>query len=116
MRPLSGWNSSEGYIDRPDDAAETVRSATEAGLAGCSIEDYTGEVIYDFGLAKERIVATVEAARGLPADFVLTARPENPIRGRHDMDDTVKCLQAYDELGADVLYAPGCAISTRFGR
>ena len=104
--PVNG-DLENGYGDRPEDAAETVRLAAEAGLAGCSIEDYSGTAIYDIGLAKERIAAAVEAARGLSADFMLTARAENLIRGRQDMDDTVKRLQAYDELGADVLYAPG---------
>ncbi len=98
--PVNG-DLEKGYGDRPEDAAETVR------LAGCSIEDYSGSAIYDIGLAKERVAAAVEAARGLPADFMLTARAENLIRGRQDLDDTVKRLQAFDELGADVLYAPG---------
>ncbi|MGH1483288.1 MAG: isocitrate lyase/PEP mutase family protein [Geminicoccales bacterium] len=104
--PVNG-DLEQGYGDRPEDAAETVHLAAEAGLAGCSIEDYSGTVIYDLGLAKERVAAAVEAARGLPADFMLTARAENLIRGRQDMDDTVKRLQAYESLGADVLYAPG---------
>ena len=104
--PVNG-DLEKGYGDRPEDAAETVRLAAEAGLARCSIEDYSGAAIYDIGLAKERVAAAVEAARGLSADFMLTARAENLIRGRLDMDDTVKRLQAFDELGADVLYAPG---------
>lgn len=98
-----------GYGDRPEDAAETVRGAAAAGLAGCSIEDYAGPKggIYDFGLALERVTAAVEAARSLPNDFVLTARAENLIRNRPDLDDTIKRLQAFDAAGADVLYAPG---------
>lgn len=100
----------QGYGDRPEDAAETVRGAAAAGLAGCSIEDFSGKSkdgIYDFGLALERVTAAVEAARSLPGDFVLTARAENLIRNRPDLDDTIKRLQAFDEAGADVLYAPG---------
>lgn len=104
--PVNG-DLEQGYGDRPEDAAETVRLAAAAGLAGCSIEDYSGADIYDFGLAKERVAAAVAAARSLSGDFMLTARAENLIRGRQDMDDTVKRLQAYEALGADVLYAPG---------
>ena len=98
-----------GYGDRPEDAAETVRAAAAVGLAGCSIEDYAGPEggIYDFGLTLERVTAAVEAARALPNDFVLTARAENLIRNRPDLDDTIKRLQAFDTAGADVLYAPG---------
>lgn len=100
----------KGYGDRPEDAARTVRAAAEAGLAGCSIEDFSGDApdaIYDFGLAVERAEAAIEAARSLPNDFVLTLRAENLIRQRPDLDDTIKRLQAFDEAGADVLYAPG---------
>lgn len=98
-----------GFGDSPESAAETVRLAAETGLAGCSIEDYAGPEggIYDFGLAVDRIVAAVEAARALPGDFVLTARAENLIRNRPDLPDTIRRLQAFDEAGADVLYAPG---------
>lgn len=104
--PVNG-DLEKGYGDRPEDAAETVRLAAEAGLAGCSIEDYSGAYIYDIALAKERVAAAVEASSGLAGDFMLTARAENLIRGRQDMDDTIERLQAYEELGADVLYAPG---------
>lgn len=97
----------QGYGDRPEDAAETVRAAAAAGLAGCSIEDYSGSDIYDFDHAVERVVAAIEAARALPQDFVLTCRAENLIRNRPDLDDTIRRLQAFDEAGADVLYAPG---------
>lgn len=100
----------KGYGDRPEDAAHTVREAAKAGLAGCSIEDFSGDApdaIYDFGLAVERAQAAVEAARGLAGDFVLTLRAENLIRQRPDLDDTIKRLQAFDDAGADVLYAPG---------
>lgn len=99
----------QGYGDSPEDAAETVRAAAAVGLAGCSIEDYSGPngAIYDFDHAVERIVAAVEAARSLPNDFVLTARSENLIRNVPDLDDTIRRLQAFDAAGADVLYAPG---------
>lgn len=104
--PVNG-DLEKGYGDSPEDAAETVRLAAAAGLAGCSIEDFSGEGIYDFEHAVERIAAAVEAARGLPGDFMLTARSENLIRGRIDLDDTIRRLQAFEKAGADVLYAPG---------
>ncbi|MFN8662993.1 MAG: isocitrate lyase/phosphoenolpyruvate mutase family protein [Thermomicrobiales bacterium] len=99
-----------GMGDSPERAAETIRAAAGVGLAGCSLEDYSGnasEPIYDFSLAVERIEAAAEAARGLPGDFVLTARCENFLHGRLDLDDTIRRLQAYERAGADVLYAPG---------
>jgi 2-methylisocitrate lyase-like PEP mutase family enzyme len=89
---------------------DTIRAAAETGLAGCSIEDYTGnrdDPIYPFSLAVERIAAAVAACRALPDDFVLTARCENLIRGRDDLDDTIARLQAFAAAGADVVYAPG---------
>lgn len=100
----------KGFGDSPESVAETVRAAAETGLAGCSIEDHTGRretPIFDFGLAVERIAAAVEAARGLPHDFVLTARAENYLWGRRDLDDTLRRLEAFETAGADVLYAPG---------
>lgn len=99
-----------GIGDSPESAAETVRAAAGVGLAGCSLEDYSGDdahPIYDFGLAVERIQAAAEAASALPDDFVLTARCENYLHGRPDLDDTIRRLQAYEQAGADVLYAPG---------
>ena len=84
--------------------------AAAAGLVGCSIEDWSGDEstgIYDMGFAAERVRAAVAAARSLPFPFTLTARAENLIRGRNDLDDTIRRLQAYEEAGADVLYAPG---------
>lgn len=99
-----------GRGDSPESAAETVFAAEAAGLAGCSIEDATGDdarPIYDFDQAVERIAAAVEAARSLKRDFVLTARAENFLWGRNDMDDTIRRLQAFEKAGADVLYAPG---------
>lgn len=97
-----------GFGDSPQDCAETIRLAAETGLVGGSIEDATGrrdEPIYGFQHSVERIVAAVEAARDLP--FLLTARAENHLHGRRDLDDTIRRLQAFEEAGADVLYAPG---------
>ena len=99
-----------GYADNPKEAAEIIRMAAEAGVVGGSIEDATGredEPIYDFNLAVERVAAAAEVARSLPFPFTLTARAENFLHGRHDLDDTVKRLQAFAKAGADVLYAPG---------
>ena len=98
-----------GFGDTPESAAETVLAAAETGLAGCSIEDYTNrpdQPIYDFQLAVERIKAAAAAARSLPHDFILTARCENFIRGNRDLCATIERLQAFEEAGADVLYAP----------
>jgi 2-methylisocitrate lyase-like PEP mutase family enzyme len=99
-----------GFGDTPEAVAQTVRDAGAIGLAGCSIEDHTGSKehpIYDFGLAVERIVAAVEAARSLPSDFVLTARCENLLWGKPNLDDVITRLQAFEQAGADVLFAPG---------
>ncbi len=99
-----------GYADEPRAAAEMIRLAAEAGVVGGSIEDATGNPahpIYDFGLAVERVQAAVEVARSLPVPFVFTARAENLIHGRIDLDDTIRRLQAFEKAGADVLYAPG---------
>jgi 2-methylisocitrate lyase-like PEP mutase family enzyme len=100
----------KGKGDSPDSAAETIFAAEAAGLAGCSIEDHTGDPddpIYDFSLAVERVAAAAEAARALKKDFVFTARAENFQWERPDLDDTIKRLQAFADAGADVLYAPG---------
>jgi 2-methylisocitrate lyase-like PEP mutase family enzyme len=99
-----------GFGDRPEDAAETITLAAQAGVVGGSIEDATGrpdDPIYDFGLALERVRAAVEAARKLDFPFTLTARAENLLWGRPDLADTIRRLQAFQEAGADVLYAPG---------
>jgi 2-methylisocitrate lyase-like PEP mutase family enzyme len=99
-----------GFGHAPEAAAETIRAAGGVGLAGGSIEDASGETerpIYDFAQAVERVAAAVEAARGLPVPFVLTARAENFLHGRPDLDDTIRRLQAFAAAGADVLYAPG---------
>jgi 2-methylisocitrate lyase-like PEP mutase family enzyme len=106
--PLSA-DLENGFGDAPAIVAETVRLGAEAGLAGCSIEDATGRresPLFDFGLAVERVAAAAEAARSLPGPFVLTARCENFFRGRPDLDDTIRRLQAYEAAGADVLFAP----------
>lgn len=98
-----------GFGDAPEDAALTIRLAAEAGLVGGSIEDCSGvhdRRVYDFGHAVERIAAASEAARALPFPFTLTARCENFLRGRPDLDDTLRRLQAYEQAGADVLFAP----------
>jgi 2-methylisocitrate lyase-like PEP mutase family enzyme len=99
-----------GYADEPKAAAEMIRLAAEAGVVGGSIEDATGnpdKPIYDFTLAVERVQAAIEVARSLPFRFVFTARAENLLHGRLDLDDTIKRLQAFEKAGADVLYAPG---------
>jgi 2-methylisocitrate lyase-like PEP mutase family enzyme len=96
-----------GFGDTPEDAAETIRRGVAAGLAGGSIEDYSGKAVYELAHAVERIQAAVEASRASPGGFVLTARAENFIRGRPDLDDTIRRLQAYERAGADVLFAPG---------
>jgi 2-methylisocitrate lyase-like PEP mutase family enzyme len=98
-----------GFGAEPDAVFATVRAAAALGLAGCSIEDYSGNEetgIYDAGRAVERIVAAVQAANIEPR-LVLTARAENFIRGNPDLADTIARLQAYQEAGAHVLYAPG---------
>ena len=98
------------YAHEPRAAAEMIRLAAEAGVVGGSIEDATGDParpIYDFALAVERVQAAVEVARSLPVPVVLTARAENLLHGRPDLDDTIRRLQAFEQAGADVLYAPG---------
>lgn len=100
----------KGFGDDPEAVAETIRAAAQTGLAGCSIEDYSGLVdapIFDFDHAVERVAAAVEACRALSSDMVFTARCENYLWGRPDLDDTIRRLQAFAAAGADVLYAPG---------
>ena len=100
---------SRTFAHEPEAAAETIRLATEAGVVGGSIEDYSGDrtnPIYDFDLAVARVRAAVEVAHALPVPFLLTARAENLLHGR-DMADTIRRLQAFAAAGADVLYAPG---------
>jgi 2-methylisocitrate lyase-like PEP mutase family enzyme len=96
-----------GYADDPKEAAAVLRDAAEVGVVGGSLEDWSGEKIYDFNHAVERVAAGAEMARSLKVPFTFTARSENLIRGRNDLDDTIRRLQAFEEAGADVLYAPG---------
>jgi 2-methylisocitrate lyase-like PEP mutase family enzyme len=99
-----------GYGDTPEICAETILLAAETGLVGGSIEDATGrddDPIYEFELAVARVAAAVKAARSLPFPFTLTARAENLITGRPDLDDTIRRLKAFADAGADVLFAPG---------
>jgi 2-methylisocitrate lyase-like PEP mutase family enzyme len=102
-----------GFGDSPEDAATTVRRAVDVGLAGCSIEDFTTRAdapLYSIGEAAERVAAAAEAAHHDPGPgLVLTARAENYLRGHRDLADTISRLQAFQEAGADVLYAPGLA-------
>lgn len=100
----------KGKGDSAESAGETIFAADAAGLAGCSIEDHTGDPanpIYDFNHAVERVAAAAEAAHALKHDFVFTARAENFLWNRADLDDTIRRLQAFEKAGADVLYAPG---------
>lgn len=99
-----------GYGDTPEAVAECIRLAAGTGLVGCSIEDATGRPeapLYPLAEAVARVRAAVEAARALPFPFTLTARAENFLVGRPDLDDAIARLQAYQAAGADVLYAPG---------
>jgi 2-methylisocitrate lyase-like PEP mutase family enzyme len=99
-----------GFGPAPKDCAETIRRAIAIHLAGGSIEDSSGDAaapIYDFNHAVERIAAAAEVARAGPHAFMLTARCENFLNGRPDLDDTIRRLQAYAAAGADVLFAPG---------
>ncbi|NUM43539.1 MAG: isocitrate lyase/phosphoenolpyruvate mutase family protein [Anaerolineales bacterium] len=100
----------KGFGDDPGTVAETIRLAAQAGLVGGSIEDYTGNAdrpLFEISDAVARVAAAVEAARALPFPFTLTARAENFLRGNTDLDDTIRRLQAFEQAGADVLFAPG---------
>ncbi len=99
-----------GFGEAPGQVAETIRLAAESGAVGGSIEDYTGDPahpIYDHDHSVRRIAAAAEAARALAFPFTLTGRCENFLRNRPDLDDTIARLQAYEQAGADVLFAPG---------
>ena len=103
-----------GFGDAPADAALTIRRAAEVGLVGGSIEDASGinvatgeRRIYDFNHAVERVAAAAEAAHAQTFPFTFTARCENFLRGKPDIDDTIRRLQAYEKSGADVLFAAG---------
>jgi 2-methylisocitrate lyase-like PEP mutase family enzyme len=107
--PLSA-DLENGFGDAPQDCADSIRAVAALGVVGGSIEDASGRVddpIYHFDASVARVRAAVQAARALPFPFVLTARAENLLWGRPDLDDTVRRLQAYAEVGADLLYAPG---------
>jgi len=106
--PVSG-DFENGFGEAPDTCAETVRLAAEAGLAGISIEDTAlpEEGAYPLDLAVERIRAAASAARALPRDFVLVARADGILRGSYDTDEAIRRLRAFEEAGADCLYAPG---------
>jgi len=107
--PVNG-DTESCYAETPDGVAESIRRFAETGLAGCSIEDvdvYGGPPIYEMSRAVERVAAAAEAVRNLGRPFMLTARAENYLHGNPDLDDTIKRLQAYQDAGADVLYAPG---------
>jgi 2-methylisocitrate lyase-like PEP mutase family enzyme len=107
--PLSG-DLEKGFADQPELVAQTIRLAAQAGFVGGSIEDATGDKdapLYDIGQATERVAAAAQAARALGFPFTLTARAENFLRGKPDLDDTIKRLQAFEKAGADVLFAPG---------
>ncbi len=99
-----------GFADEPAGVAASVRAAAEAGLAGCSVEDYTGDAtrpFYDAGLAAERVTAAAEVSRSGESRLVLTARAENHLRGNDELSDTIARLQSYQEAVADAVYAPG---------
>lgn len=102
-----------GFADHPEAVAETYRLAAGSGLAGASVEDYDPlkREIYEIGLARERVAAAAEAAHAGPVRLVLTGRCENFFRGVTDLGDTITRLQAYQEAGADVLFAP--AVNSR---
>lgn len=100
----------KGFGNKPEVVAETIRLAAEVGLVGGSIEDATGDAnrpLFELAYATERVVAAVQVARSLPFPFTLTARTENFLRGKPDLDDTIRRLQAFERAGADVLFAPG---------
>lgn len=107
--PVSG-DLENGFGHAPEQVAETLRLAAQAGLAGGSIEDHSGDAtrpIYDFEHAVERVAAAVAAVRSLNTPFVLTARCENFLHGHPDVADTIRRLQAFEQAGADALFAPG---------
>jgi 2-methylisocitrate lyase-like PEP mutase family enzyme len=99
-----------GYGDAPEDVAETIKLAAECGLVGCTIEDSTGDAdkpLYDLNLAVERVAAAVTEVRKLGFPFTLTARAHNLLYPNASLDETIKRLQAFENAGADVLFAPG---------
>jgi len=108
-RPVSA-DLENGFGDDPETVTETIRMAADAGAVGGSIEDAPPDKdkpLYDIKQATDRIAAAVQAARALPFRFTLTARAENFVHGRFDLEDAIHRLQAYERAGADVLFAPG---------
>lgn len=106
--PVSG-DFENGFADEPDQVAETVRLAREAGLSGCSIEDtrmIEGNPAYDFEAAVDRVRAAADAAHSLPDPFVLCARADGVMTGSYDMDEAIRRIKAFEEAGADLLYVP----------
>lgn len=100
----------KGFGDAPEIVAETIRIAAEAGLVGCTIEDTTGNPqgpLFELPLAVERIAAAAESTRALPFPFLLTARAHNLLFAQPSLDETIRRLKAYEDAGADVLFAPG---------
>lgn len=100
----------KGFGDSPEIVAETIQRAADVGLVGWTVEDATGNPdrpLYDLGLAVERIAAAAEAARALPFQFTLTARAHNFACANPDLGETIGRLKAFEEVGADVLFAPG---------
>ena len=107
------------FAHEPEGVSETITQALGAGLAGCSVEDFSGDQddpIYPLELAVERVAAAVEVAHRGPVHLVLTARAENFLHGRPDLDDTIARLQAFERAGADVLYAPGLSTTEEIKR
>jgi len=106
--PVSG-DFENGFADAPDDVAETIRLAAEAGLSGCSIEDTEmtdGNPAYDFELAVDRIAAAADAARSLPHPFMLCARADGVMNGVYHLDEGIRRIQAFEQAGANLVYIP----------
>ena len=106
--PVSG-DLENGYADDPDGVAECVQLAAEVGMVGCALEDTApdiGKEYYDFDIAVERMRVAVEAAEALPFDFTICARADGVMRGLYDMDEAIRRLQAFEEVGAHCVYCP----------
>ena len=106
--PVSG-DFENGFADAPDDVAETIRLAAEAGLSGCSIEDTQmteGNPAYDFDFAVDRIRAAADAARSLKQPFILCARADGVMNGVYDLEEGIRRIQAFEKAGADLVYIP----------
>ena len=106
--PVSG-DFENGFADAPDDVAETIRLAVQAGLSGCSIEDtqmIDGNPAYDFEFAVDRIKAAADAARALPHPFMLCARADGVMNGVYDLNEGIRRIQAFEKAGANLVYIP----------